>query len=43
MAEAPDNHVPVPLRRIDERTDRMAQNLHAVGARIDYRLELSDA
>ncbi|ALK09110.1 hypothetical protein [Blastochloris viridis] len=43
MTEAPDNIMRVLLRRIDERTDRMAQDLHAVGAHIECRRELSDA
>jgi archaellum component FlaC len=34
MAEAPDNIMLVLLRRIDERTDRMAQDLHDVKVRV---------
>ena len=34
MAEAPDNIMLVLLRRIDERTDRMAQDLHDLKVRV---------
>jgi archaellum component FlaC len=34
MTDAPDNVVPVLLRRIDERTERMAQDLYDLKVRM---------